>query len=216
MKTFYDIIKQISNMRWSIDDPEPTSFAEVQLNLKQAVQLAHAYIWGRDDFPFKQETETVVLQEGENSLEAPKGNIINIMLQDADSYLTYAQNPDFLKDVRGVPEQYWIESSPEGNVLKFYPRADKNYFVRQRYETLYKARDKNGNLIYNLENADDVLNLPAEYEEAYISALKPMAIYYLIADATDENYQPYWQQFEQQYANLKNMTGRKISTRFVM
>ena len=216
MKTFYEIIKQVSNMRWSIDDPEPTSFAEVQMNLKQAVQQAHSYIWGRDDFPFKQVTETVVLPEGEDSLEAPKGNIVNIMLQDADNYLEYAEMTDFLKDVRGVPEKYWVESRPEGNVLKFYPRADKSYYVQERYDTLYKARDKSGGLIYNLENADDVLNIPPEYEETYIAALKPMAIYYLISDNTDENFQPYWQQFEQQYANLKNLTGRKINTRFVM
>ena len=43
-----------------------------------------------------------------------------------------------------------------------------------------------------------------------------MAIYYLIADNTDENFQPYWEQFEQQYANLKALTGRKIETRFVL
>ena len=195
MKTFYDIIKQVSNMRWSIDDPEPTSFSEVQMNLKQAVQQAHSYIWGRDDFMFKQVSELVVLPAGEDSLEAPKGNILNIMLQGADSYLDYADNTDF---------------------LQFYPRADKSYYVRERYNSLFKARNKNGELIYNMEAAEDILNIPPEFEETYLAALKPMAIYYLIADNTDENFQPYWEQFEQQYANLKALTGRKIETRFVL
>jgi len=216
VKTFYDIIKQVSNMRWSIDDPEPTSFSEVQMNLKQAVQQAHSYIWGRDDFMFKQVSELVVLPAGEDSLEAPKGNILNIMLQGADSYLDYADNTDFLQPAQGTPDRYWLESNPAGNVLKFYPRADKSYYVRERYNSLFKARNKNGELIYNMEAAEDILNIPPEFEETYLAALKPMAIYYLIADNTDENFQPYWEQFEQQYANLKALTGRKIETRFVL
>lgn len=216
MKTFYDIIKMVSNMRWSIDDPEPTSFAEVQQNLKQAVQQAHSYIWGRDDFPFKRVKEVVVLSELEDSLPAPAGNIVNIMVQGAKDYLPFAAETDFLDEKKGQPEKYWLESNNSGNVLKFYPRADKSYYIQQRYDTLYKARNKNGELIYNLEAADDVLNLPPEVEETYLAALKPMAIYYLIADNTDENFQPYWEQFEQQYANLKNLTGRVIKTRFVL
>lgn len=216
MKTFYDIIKDVSNMRWSIDDPEPTAFSEVQLNLKQAVQQAHSYIWGRDDFPFKRVKEVVVLPEGENSLSAPAGNIVNLMVQGSKSYLEFEEDADFLPAKIGCPDRYWLETYPDGNILKFYPRADQNYFVQQRYDTLYKARNKNGGLILNMEAADDVLNIPQIFEETYLAALKPMAIYYLIADNTDENFQPYWEQFEQQYANLKAMTGRNIETRFVL
>lgn len=218
MKTFYEIIKDVSNMRWSIDDPEPTSFAEVQQNLKQAVQQAHSYIWGRDDFPFKEVKEVVVLSEGEDSLPAPVGNIKNILVKGDKDYLSFWSEveSDFLDEVRGKPAKYWLESHNSGNVLKFYPRADKSYYIQQRYETLFKARNKNGELIFNLDTADDVLNLPPELEETYLSALKPMAIYYLIADNTDENFQPYWEQFEQQYQNLKNLTGRRFETRFVL
>lgn len=205
-------------MRWSIDDPEPTSFAEVQKNLKQAIQQAHSYIWGRDDFPFKLVKERVVLPAGESLLSAPAGNIVNLLIIGDDSYLKYLEetNTDFLEEKIGKPEKYWIETHNTGNTLNFYPKADKSYYILQRYNTLHKARNKNGELIFNLENADDVLNLPPEVEETYLAALKPMAIYYLIADNTDENFQPYWEQFEQQYYNLKNLTGHKLETRFVL
>ena len=43
MKTYFDIIRNISNMRWSIVDPDPTSFVEVQKSVKLAVAQAHAY-----------------------------------------------------------------------------------------------------------------------------------------------------------------------------
>lgn len=216
MKTFYEIIKKVSNMRWSIDDPEPTSFAEVQMNLKQAIQQAHSYIWGREDFPFKQIVETIVLPVGEDNLIAPAGNIINILCQGSDDYMRFEKNMDFLKPQSGIPARYMVEFGNIGNVLRFYPRADNNYYLQLRYNTLYKACNKDGELIFNLENADDVLNLPPEYEETYLAALKPMSLYYLIADNTDENFKPYWEQFEQQYANLKVLTGSEIETRFVM
>ena len=209
MKTFYEIIKDVSNMRWSIVDPEPKSFGEVEQFIKQAIQQAHSYIWNLSDFPFKERTETVLLQKNNASISAPWGMIKNIMIKGDNYYLEEEENFDFLTQIKGKPQTYWVTYGEDKNILNFNPVPEQTYEIQLRYDMLCKARDKDGNLKPNLENMDDIINISQEYEEVYLNCLKNKAMCYLIADNSDENYVPYQKQFIEQYGVLKQLKGHK-------
>lgn len=201
-------------MRWGIDDPDPAALEDVQKNVIQAVQQANAYVWGYEPLWFTAANGKEVLEAGSDCIPAPDGKLFKIWLEGGTDYLEFVPEPDFLPPAVGTPDKYWLEFDGRQQLIRFYPAAAANQFVRYSYISVYKARNKDGQLIANLSANDDVLNVPEYLEDAYLAALKPMAMVYLIADSTDENYQPYRDQFLQQYEILRGMTGREIKTRF--
>lgn len=213
MKTYYDIIKDVSNLRWSIVDPEPESFAEVQKAVKLAIPQAHSYIWGLSDFPFKSKKEAINLTLGQTSVLAPKGQIISLHIEGNKSFLTPIQveEVDLLEPKRGTPQYYWIEFTDQGATINLYPQPDKPMILVARFETNQKAKNVNGELKANLTDINDTLNLPQDetIEDLYLHCLYTKAMEYLIADATDENYAPYQKEFDEAYRNLLNLTGIK-------
>lgn len=201
-------------MRWGIDDPDPSALEDVQKNVIQAVQQANAYVWGYEPLWFTLSTGKEVLTAGSDFIPAPEGKLNKIWLEDGNEYLKFAADPDFLARGSGVPDKYWLEYDGSRQLIRFNPSAAANHFVRFSYVSVHKARNKDGGLVANLSQNSDILNVPEYLEDAYLAALKPMAMVYLIADSTDENYQPYRDQFQQQYEILRSMTGREIKTRF--
>lgn len=221
MKTYYDIIRNISNLRWSIVDPDPTSFAEVQKCIKLAVRQAHSYIWSLEDFPFRIKKDAIRLKVGENAVVAPKGTISEIWIDGHKSYLTAikAHESDFLSsDVVGIPTCYWMEFGDHGAEIHVYPKPSEELTLMVRYSSDYKARNQNGDLVANLTDMDDVLNLPNDQtvEDLYLHCLNTKAMEYLIADSTDENYQPYQKEFSEAYRALLKYIGNKIEPRIVI
>jgi hypothetical protein len=65
---------------------------------------------------------------------------------------------------------------------------------------------------------DDVLNLPDDkiIEDLYLHCLNTKAMEYLIADNSDENYQPYQKEFLEAYKSLLQLTGVKIEPRLLI
>lgn len=221
MKTFFDIIRDVSNLRWSIVDPDPTSFAEVQKAVKLAVAQANSYIWSLADFPFKTKKDVVNLSRGTNALLAPKGNITEVWLDGSSSYLEEVspRDADFLSSAEeGTPNCFWLEFGDNGAEIRLYPKPAKECTLFIRYITDYKARAQDGSLKFNLEDMDDVLNLPEDrtVEDLYLHCLNTKAMEYLIADTTDENYQPYQKEFHEAYRALLKLTGVKINPRLTI
>lgn len=220
MKTFFDIIKDVSNLRWSIVDPEPESFAEVQKAVKLAVAQAHNYIWNLDTFPFKVKKDAIFINANENTVLAPKGNIMRVFVDGAGNELQQivAEDADFLSTKTGKPEFYWVEFTDEGAVIKVYPTPKERTTIVVRYVTNMKAKDSAGNVKHNLEEMDDVLNLPNDesIEDIYLHCLKLKSMVYLVADETDENYKPYEKEFLEAYNGLLKLTGVKREPRLVI
>ena len=220
MKSYFDIIKNISNMRWSIVDPDPTSFAEVQKAVKLAVEQANSYIWSLEDFPFRIKKDVQKLTKGSPAVLAPKGNLTEVWLNEAKGYLKpiLSKEADFLNgEEAGQPSVYWLEFGDKGAELHFYPKPDADYTLSARYITNFKARNLEGDLKYNLEEMDDVLNLPEDktVEDLYLQCLYAKAMEYLIADTSDENYKPYQREFAEAYRNLSRLTGIRHNPRIV-
>jgi hypothetical protein len=220
MKTFYDIIKDVSNLRWSIVDPEPESFAEVQKAVKLAIPQAHSYIWGLSDFPFKNKKQAYNLTKGQTSLLAPSGQIKSVLVEGAKICLSPLQveDVDLLEVKEGTPQYYWVEFTDKGATINLYPRPEKPITLIVRYETNLKARNVNSELKANLSDINDVLNLPEDesIEDLYLHCLYTKSMEYLIADNSDENYQPYQKEFDEAYRNLLNLTGIKRQTYLVI
>ena len=124
MKTYFDIIRDVSNLRWSINDPDPTSFAEVQKSVKLAIAQANSFIWSLNDFPFKIKKDALILNKGQNVVLAPKGTLLEVWIDGDKSYLTQisAQKADFLSITEyGKPNKYWVEFGDKGAQIHFYP-----------------------------------------------------------------------------------------------
>lgn len=220
MKTFFDIIKDVSNLRWSIVDPDPESFAEVQKAVKLAVAQAHNYIWNLDDFPFKLKKEAIAIEPDTNTFLAPRGNLLKVWVDGQKNELSSipGEASDFLPPKSGTPEYYWVEFTDEGAAIKIYPTPDKKMTLIVRYISNHKAKNQAGDLKYNLEAMDDVLNLPNDQtiEDLYLHCLNTKSMVYLVADSTDENYQPYEKEFLEAYQALLKLTGVKLEPRIVI
>ena len=220
MKSYFDIIKDVSNLRWSIVDPEPTSFAEVQRAIKLAIEQAHSYIWSLSDFPFRIKKDVKQLEKDTSAVMAPKGNVIEAWIAGSGGYLQEVDQREadfFSVEERGTPKYFWVEFGEKGAEIHLYPKPDKTYNLCLRYSDNYKAKSAQGELKFNLEEVDDVLNLPDDktVEDLYLKCLYTKAMEYLIADTTDENYQPYQKEFLEAYHNLRRLTGVKIEPRLV-
>ncbi len=221
MKTYFDIIRDISNLRWSIIDTDPVSFAEVQKSVKLAIAQANSYIWSLNDFPFKIKKEAFSINKGQKAIVAPKGNLLEIWIEGSHTYLEQIspKQADFLSlEKQGLPTKYWVEFGDKGAQIQFYPTPDKPYIILMRYVTNYKAKSNIGELKINLSDMDDVLNLPDDktIEDLYLHCLNTKAMEYLIADAKDENYAPYQKEFLEAYKALIQLTGVNLEPRIVV
>lgn len=221
MKNFNEIILDVSNLRWSIVDPEPSSFEDVQKAVKLAICQAHSYIWGLNDFSFKERKAIFSLNNGENTFLAPKGIIKQVWVKGGNEHLTEFENReevDFLDDIAGQPTHYWVEMSDLGPIVKLFPTPDKAMQVFVRYDTSMKVRTVDGNEKANFEMMDDVLNLPddAVLQDLYLHCLNIKSMVYLVADDADENYKPYQREFDEAYRSLLKYRTTMTDRRFII
>ncbi len=220
MKTFYDIIKDVSNLRWSIIDPEPESFAEVMKAVKLAIPQAHSYIWGLEDFPFKKKRAAIMVKAGTGTVLSPKGNILSVLVEGEHAYLQSVDGIDLelMKPQSGTPLRYAVEFTDFGAAIQLYPTPNKDITLIIRYETNLKAKDANGSEKHNLTDNTDICNLPndAMIEDLYLHCLYTKSMVYLIADESDENYVPYQREFEEAYQTLLGLTGIKREPRLII
>lgn len=221
MKTYFDIIRDVSNLRWSVVDSDLLSFAEVQKSVKLAITQANSYIWSLSDFPFKIKKDAFTLNKGQQAIVAPKGNIVAIWINGSQKYLEQIsqKDADFLSiDKQGTPVKYWLEFGDKGAQIHFYPAPDKPYVVLMRYSSNYKAKSNTGELKTNLVEMDDVLNIPQDktIEDLYLHCLNTKTMEYLIADSKDENYAPYQKEFLEAYKTLIQFTGVNLEPKIVI
>jgi hypothetical protein len=204
-------------MRWSIADPEPSSFAEVQKSIKLAVVQANAFIWELSDFPFQNKKEVLMLSKGQSAVLAPKGSIKNIRLEGKNRALKEisVETADAFDSAQtGTPTFYWLECGDLGTEIHVYPTADQSYSALVRYRTDQKACSADGTPKRNLTDMDDYLNIPSDtaFEELYLNCLYTKTMEYLIADTGDENYLPYQKEFQEAYRLLRGYSMSRGKT----
>lgn len=218
MRNFQQIVKDVSNLKWSTVVLEE-AFAEVEDNVKLAVRQANSYIFGLKDFPFRIKKGGLTTKE--NAFPAPNGDILQMWMQDGSRYLQkIAPEDGDLLDMSktGRPELYWADFGDNGAVVHLWPAPDREYSFFYRYANNMKARDAAGNEKFNLEDLDDMVNIPDNpaIEDLFMHCLYTKSMVYLIADETDENYQPYEREFREAWYNLLDVAGVKKAPKLVI
>ena len=157
----------------------------------------------------------------ENAFPAPNGDILQMWMQDGSRYLQkIAPEDGDLLDMSktGRPELYWADFGDNGAVVHLWPAPDREYSFFYRYANNMKARDARGNEKFNLEELDDVVNIPDNpaIEDLFMHCLYTKSMVYLIADETDENYQPYEREFREAWYNLLDIAGIKRAPKLMI
>lgn len=214
MKTFYEIIYLSSNTPWSGQDAEPEGFSQVEQSVKQAIQMAHSFIWNSYDFSFRKRKNTFPTIATVKSYSKPVGQVVNVWIDGASGYLTYLNDYDFLENKQGTPTNWYIN---DNNELCLYPIPDSVMNINLRYQTLNMAKNADGTEKDNLLLETDVLNIPQELEDIYLQALIALSVVNFIQDNTDENYAPYQSVYQTAYQNLlREVRGSSTNTRIVI
>lgn len=212
MKTFFDILKKVSNLQLGKENPNPDTFDEVWEPIKLAVKMANSYIWNAWEYSFKERVKSIGTQENIREYEKPAGTLLSILCVNnaQNTYLEEIENPDLLDlNRKGKPTGYWFEIQGNENKLVLFPIPDKEYNLKIRFNTSDSAIDMNGKPQINLENEDDTINIPSECEDNYINCLQCKSMEYLIADSTDENYVPYQKMFNENFKRLREFKNTK-------
>ena len=214
MKNFYEIIYLSSNTPWSGQDSEPEGFQLVEQSVKQAIQMAHSFIWNSYDFSFRRRKVTIPTIATVKAYAKPIGQVVNVWLDGSSGYLTYLKDYDFLDNTVGTPTSWYIN---DNNEVCLYPIPNSVMNLNMRYQTLDMAKTMAGVEKYNLEDGTDVLNIPQELEDTYLQALMALSVVNFIQDNTDENYAPYQSAYGTAYQNLmREVRGSAGNTRIVI
>lgn len=201
---FFNLLKRVSNLKWSTDDPIPKTFDDVLLTSKIAMQQALLELWHSYPFTFKKVTRYQILPAFENAIESPLGELIAITL-DGGRTLECLNETTMLVDDQtyGTPEGYRVESGNSGDKIIFYPTPKEPISVGIIYQTACPARDKSGTERLNLTDATDTINIGGVVQrELFENALILLTQVYLIHDTSDENYIPYQHAYQKALQRL--------------
>ena len=123
MKTFFDILKIVSNLQLGKENPTPDSFDEVFDNIKLAVQSANSYIWNAYDYLFKQRVKYLTIQENIREYDKPIGTLLDVLYSDNSKnvYLSEILNHDLLDlNKKDKPTGFWFEIQGNTNKIVFF------------------------------------------------------------------------------------------------
>lgn len=223
MKTFLEITQQIARQPWSIEDPDFQSISTLfddSPKLINATQKANSYIYRTYDFAFKRQSMYIDTVQNQKEYTAPLGNITKILCAGNSSPLRYDPELYRLREYTGKPVKYDLQFINGDNKIILHPTPDNVYVLTVKYDTLKTAkRLVSGKYeeVDNLEEDNDILNVPPQFEDMYLQALYAKTMVYLIIDNTDENYEPYERSFNEAMAVLlKNSSGITGDTRIVI
>lgn len=205
--TFIDLYNKITGQAWSMFDGDVESQEEFETNVTTSIQKALSDLWGKYPYPFKIKTKTLKTKIGNTRYSTPNGTIskknnkYNVKFN--NEYLEYNEDVEELdQTITGEVKYFNVEND---NFI-IYPIPDKIYTIYIDYETLFPCCNKDGTTKATLENADDYIDIPAKYEELFKNALITLAMTYLIASDSDENFSQYKAQAQTAYERLIKAT----------
>ena len=215
MLKFIDLYNDITGQPWSMFDGDVEAADEFEKSVTTSIQKALNHLWNSYDFPFKEKTLHIKTKTGVAAYNTPAGDIIKKTVK-GKVYYSVKCNNKFLhrmldyetaEEQSGKPEYFYLKNEK----IYLYPTPDDNYKIEVDYNSIFAAKTFNGISKATLENEDDYIDIPAKYEQLFKSALLPLAMKYLIASPSDENYPDYKQQYEDAYKILiKHTTGIDI------
>lgn len=206
MITFLDIYNKITGQAWSMFDSEVEDKDEFETTVTTSIQKALSALWNSYKFTFRDKKYTLKTVAGKAEYSRPNGNIVKKTvggrsvygIRYGKNFLSYNPDYEILEEKEGEPESFCMLNDK----ICIYPTPDKVYDLNVEYLSFEAACDKDGNTKFNLEEDTDYINIEEQYEDLFEKALMPLAMTYLIASETDENFSQYYAQYETAYKNL--------------
>lgn len=204
--TFLDIYNKITGQAWSMFDSEVEDKEEFETNVTTSIQKALSALWCSFNFVFREKSYTLKTVAGKSEYNRPRGNIIKktvggrnvYSMKYGKKFLPYERDYEILEDKTGEPESFALLNDK----ICIYPTPDAAYDIKVDYLTFEAACNADGDTKFNLEEDDDYINISEDYEDLFEKCLMPLAMTYLIASDTDENFSQYHKQYETAYKNL--------------
>lgn len=199
--TFIDLYNDITGQAWSMFDGEVEDKEEFETTVTTSIQKALSMLWNTYQFPFRNKTKKFTTKNGKVDYNCPNGNIVTKTVDGKTvfaincnrKYLEFVDDVEVLEEKTGEPKQFSIKNDK----IYLYPTPDDTYTVSVDYLDMFCAIDgAEGTAKANLKEDEDYLNIPEKYEDVFRNTILPLAMTYLIASETDENYSAYWRQFQ--------------------
>lgn len=199
--TFIDLYNDITGQAWSMFDGEVEDKEEFETTVTTSIQKALSMLWNTYQFPFRNKTKKFNTKNGKVEYATPNGNIVTKTVDGKTvfaincnrKYLEFVDDVEVLEEKTGEPKQFSIKNDK----IYLYPTPDNTYSVSVDYLDMFCAIDgEEGTAKANLKEDEDYLNIPEKYEDVFRNTILPLAMTYLIASETDENYSAYWKQYQ--------------------
>ena len=118
-------------------------------------------IYSSYEFPFRERTHLILTIPKNNTYDVPNGLIKRdsggrYIVKYNSMFLSFADNPEDLPEKKGTPEKFYIKN---GNLV-LYPTPVEKGMVTIDYYTLSIGESEEGNEIYSLKKAGDILSVP--------------------------------------------------------
>ena len=216
--TLLDLYNTTASQEWAMYDNDAASDSEFEESLVLAINKAILDIYSSYEFPFRERTHLILTIPKNNTYDVPNGLIKRdsggrYIVKYNSMFLSFADNPEDLPEKKGTPEKFYIKN---GNLV-LYPTPDEKGMVTIHYYTLSIGETEEGNEIYSLKKAGDILSVPTHLEELMKEAVITRTMLNTIASESDENYSAYKKQADKAYRLLVKYSkgvGQDKSIRF--
>ena len=209
--TFKDLYNEITGQAWSMFDGEVESKEEFETSVTTSIQKALADLWFSYEFSFRKRYQYIKTRVNKYDYSLPNGQIDRKSVSYNNEELGYLATTKGLDDKVGEPEYFYISK----NKLCLYPIPDSTYTVEVEYLSTMPACNKDSEEISNLKEDTDYINIDTDTEDLFKNTLLPLAMMYLIASETDENYSAYAWQYERAFKKLKKYSEQLKQERVI-
>ena len=200
--TLLNLYNTAASQEWAMYDNDATSSEELEDSLVLALNKAILDIYSSYEFPFRERTHLILTIPAIDTYDMPTG----IIKKDKDQYavkynsktLEHIEQPCCLSEANGIPKGFYIKNDK----IVLYPTPIEKGMVTIDYSTLAIGENAQGEEIYSLQNADDVLTVPVYLEELVKEAVITRTMLNTIASESDENYSAYARQAQKAYKLL--------------
>lgn len=204
--TLLDLYNKITGQAWSMFDGDVEAQDEFEESVTTSIQKSLSALWCSYKFPFRNKNYIIKTRAGLAVYNTPAGNIAQKTIKNRKVYavkydktfLDYEPDYEILEEQQGEPEAFFVKNGK----IYIYPTPDAAYEINIEYWSTNAACNSEGEEKANLQDATDYINIEEKYKDLFINALMPLAMTYLIASKTDENFDGYQEQYEKAYKIL--------------
>ena len=201
--TLLDLYNSAATQEWSMYDNDAAISSEMEDSLVLAINKAILEIFSSYDFPFRERTHVIITVPHISEYDLPNGLIKKdscgkYMVKYNSNILDYISDSCSLQPACGVPQGFFIKNDK----LVLYPFPCEKNLVTIDYYTLSIGETAQGEEIYSLKKADDILTVPVYLEELAKDAIITRTLLNSIASESDENFSAYKKQADKAYKLL--------------